>query len=188
MLGKRALVFLLLSVVLIVFFTATAATQPVSTDPAVLKAIAEARQAIAKYSDVSIALGDGYLPASMCEENMGMHYVNFALALDLTVSELMPDMLLYVPIENGFRLVGVEYFGVAQGMVPLGSPGPLYTLTQPDGWVWVTTPPTVFGQTMGEPMHPHGPGMPWHYDLHVWLWESNPDGIFTPYNPNVSCD
>jgi hypothetical protein len=28
---------------------------------------------------------------------------------------------------------------------------------------------------------------PWHYDLHVWLWEQNPDGIFAQYNRRVSC-
>jgi hypothetical protein len=26
-----------------------------------------------------------------------------------------------------------------------------------------------------------------HYDRHVWLYRENPRGIFTPFNPNVSC-
>lgn len=25
-----------------------------------------------------------------------------------------------------------------------------------------------------------------HYDLHVWVWQANPDGIFAPFNPNVN--
>ena len=29
--------------------------------------------------------------------------------------------------------------------------------------------------------------MPPHYDLHVWVWQANPAGIFAPFNPNVSC-
>ena len=33
----------------------------------------------------------------------------------------------------------------------------------------------------------HSPGMPVHYDLHVWLFDSNPDGVFAPWNPSVSC-
>ena len=33
----------------------------------------------------------------------------------------------------------------------------------------------------------HNPQMPWHYDLHVWFWEDNPDGLFAPFNPALSC-
>jgi hypothetical protein len=29
--------------------------------------------------------------------------------------------------------------------------------------------------------------MPWHYDLHVWLWEDNPTGLFAMFNPAISC-
>jgi hypothetical protein len=33
----------------------------------------------------------------------------------------------------------------------------------------------------------HEEGMPWHYDLHVWLYADNPSGMFTPYNPALEC-
>ncbi len=36
-------------------------------------------------------------------------------------------------------------------------------------------------------MEGHDPQMPRHYDLHVWLWQANPAGIFAPFNPNVRC-
>jgi hypothetical protein len=26
-----------------------------------------------------------------------------------------------------------------------------------------------------------------HYDLHVWLYRDNPNGMFAQFNPNVSC-
>lgn len=26
-----------------------------------------------------------------------------------------------------------------------------------------------------------------HYDLHVWLYRDNPNGVFAQFNPNVSC-
>jgi len=26
-----------------------------------------------------------------------------------------------------------------------------------------------------------------HYDLHVWLFKPNPDGMFSPTNPTVKC-
>jgi hypothetical protein len=29
--------------------------------------------------------------------------------------------------------------------------------------------------------------MPIHYDLHVWLWQHNPSGLFAPWNPDVTC-
>jgi hypothetical protein len=29
--------------------------------------------------------------------------------------------------------------------------------------------------------------MPVHYDLHVWLWEDNPSGLFAMFNPSLSC-
>lgn len=33
----------------------------------------------------------------------------------------------------------------------------------------------------------HNPVMPIHYDLHVWVAEVNPSGLFPPFNPAVSC-
>jgi hypothetical protein len=29
--------------------------------------------------------------------------------------------------------------------------------------------------------------MPVHYDLHVWVWEDNPLGLFAPVNSNLAC-
>jgi len=26
-----------------------------------------------------------------------------------------------------------------------------------------------------------------HYDLHVWLWKTNPEGVYSPTNPAVKC-
>jgi len=154
--------------------------------------LAQARQATDKYHDVSVALADGYIPASPCEPEMGIHYVNFALASDLLVNELTPEILLYVPDEEiGFRLVGVEYFMAAIGTVtfPNGTTytGPWWEMDLPPGWVWFTTP-TLYGQSMDGPMEPHVLGlMPWHYDFHVYLWQANPDGIFEEWNPTVKC-
>ena len=38
-----------------------------------------------------------------------------------------------------------------------------------------------------DPMLGHIPGMPPHYDLHVWVWQPNPDGMFAIWNPKVTC-
>ena len=50
--------------------------------------------------------------------------------------------------------------------------------------------PKIFGQELGGPMEGHKPLMPdglHHYDLHVWLWRNNPEGVFSPTNPAVKC-
>lgn len=147
--------------------------------------LAKARQATVKYHDVTIALADGYVPGSPCIEvpglgGMGFHYVNFGLVFDFAVDELTPEILLYAPTENGVRLVGVEY--VMAASIP-----PWFDPVLPPPPASVLPIPTVFGQPLNGPMAPHGPGEPWHYELHVWLWQANPDGIFEDWNPNISC-
>lgn len=37
----------------------------------------------------------------------------------------------------------------------------------------------------GHEVPPGAPPMPVHYDLHVWLYKSNPAGELTPENPRV---
>ena len=40
------------------------------------------------------------------------------------------------------------------------------------------------------PMEGHYPLIPRefvHYDLHAWLFRDNPNGMFSPTNPNVKC-
>ncbi len=118
---------------------------------------------------VSLVIADGYFSTIDCVESpfgtMGIHYVNPAL-MDCTVDETQPEILLYVPTEKGFRLVGVEYF------IPSAC---------------VSSAPELFGKDMDGPMPGHGPGQPEHYDLHVWLWQANPDGIFEEWHPNINC-
>lgn len=35
--------------------------------------------------------------------------------------------------------------------------------------------------------HPLIPTALHHYDLHVWLFKTNPAGVFSPTNPAVTC-
>ncbi len=141
------------------------------TDPDVLQQLAAARKATARYHDVSRAIADGYVPAQHCVGvpgvgGMGYHYVNPSLARDLALDPLRPELLLYAPTANGLKLVGVEYFVAAVGQ----------------------SSPVLFNRPLDGPMAGHEPGMPTHYDLHVWLWQANPNGIFAALNPNVSCN
>jgi hypothetical protein len=132
--------------------------------------LADVRKATAKYHDVNVALADGYVPAPVCaahptEGGMGFHYIKPSLAGDLESNELQPELLLYAPTAAGLKLVGVEYFQADAGQGR----------------------PSLFGQGFNGPMPGHEPGMPVHYDLHVWLWEHNPAGMFAEWNVNVTC-
>ena len=133
--------------------------------------LAQLREATDKYHDVSVAIADGYAPTEECVSSpaggMGYHYVNFAEAMNPASSPTKPDVLLYAPSPTGPRLVGVEWivFDADQDMA---------TVEHHE----------VLGQTL------HGPmthGLPVHYDLHAWIWQANPEGVFEDFNPNIRC-
>lgn len=78
---------------------------------------------------------------------------------------------------GGYKLVGVEYY------VPTNL---------------ATSHPTIFGKEFDGPMLNHeydhvdglddefinGP-VNQHYDLHAWIWQANPSGMFASFNPNI---
>ncbi len=163
-------ILIIIGVLLAVCTPLIALATPAIANHSVNRQLAEVRNATAKYHDVNVALADGYLPSPECaahptEGGMGYHYIKPALAGDLESDPLQPELLLYAPTSDGLKLVGVEYFQAAVG--------------QPQ--------PTLFGQAFDGPMPGHEPGMPEHYDLHVWLWDHNPAGMFAPWNVNVKC-
>ena len=81
---------------------------------------------------------------------------------------------MYAATDDGVRLVGVEYFyGIGAPGDPIPNPPP--------------PAPFLFGRAFDGPMLGHDPQMPPHYDLHVWVWQANPDGIFAQFNRNVTC-
>ena len=48
----------------------------------------------------------------------------------------------------------------------------------------------IFGTKLDGPMEGHAPVLPvelHHWDLHVWLWKANPNGLMHPTNSNVKC-
>ncbi len=150
---------------------ATAAADPGAHDRRDARGVlADVRKATAAYHDVAAAVADGYRPADQCvasaEGGMGFHYVNPAL-VDGTVEPTRPEILLYGPGRGGgLTLLGVEYF------VPASL---------------VSERPTLAGEPLHGPMDGHEPGMPEHYDLHAWVHRTNPAGVFSEWNPAVSC-
>ena len=150
-------------------------------DPEVLAQLDELREATEKYQDVEVALADGFVQTPDCvaspDGGMGIHFVHPPRLMDPAENILEPEILLYVETPDGMKLLGVEYFyGIAPPDTALAAvPTPL------------APAPVLFGIPFDGPMELHEPGQPPHYDLHVWIWEDNPSGMFAPFNPNVSC-
>ncbi len=152
--------------------------------------LAAIRQATNAYHDVNRALADGYVPVSPCVAApglgaMGVHYLNPGLAADLAVNPLTPELLLYVPSSDGPRLVAVEYFVAALANTG-ADPVPWFGAEAPT-LGFFNAAPSLLGRTFNGPMAGHDPNMPWHYDLHVWVWQANPAGTFNQFNPKASC-
>lgn len=135
------------------------------------------RAAVAKYHSFEQAERDGYtVEGEPCIASpagtMGIHAINPALLMNDAIDPLRPEILLYVPKDNGrLELVGVEYWK-ADADQSLATDGDR---------------PSLFGRGFDGPMPGHNPQMPVHYDLHVWVAEENPSGVFALFNPALSC-
>ena len=137
----------------------------------------EVRSAVARYHSFAQAERDGYtVHMEPCVASpagtMGIHAINPALMADDAIHVARPEILLYVPKANGnLELVGVEYWkrDADQSLE-----------TNDDR-------PSLFGRAFEGPMPGHGPVMPVHYDMHAWVAEENPSGLFALFNPALSC-
>jgi hypothetical protein len=128
------------------------------------------------YHNEAVALATGFEAEPVCASSpqggMGFHYVNQSRMEDNAVHRDKPEMLLYgTRVGSERKLLGMEFWKVDEDQ-DLSTDGDR---------------PTLFGRPFDGPMPGHFPGMPIHYDLHVWLWRKNPDGLFAPFNPLVSC-
>ena len=145
------------------------------------------RAEMARYHSLGQALKDGYVheegepcvtsppapPPPTGGGTMGIHVANPALLMDPAIDASRPELLLYVQKQNGkLEFVGVEYLRRAADQSP-----PIDDSDRP----------SLFGIPFDGPMPEHAEGMGWHYDLHVWVAEANPSGVFAPFNPAISC-
>jgi hypothetical protein len=145
-------------------FSLTAApAQAAPTDAAdVWTALTPTYTSTGKYAYEPFAPQGGYARTDTCVPNMGYHYVNAQLLADPAVDPAKPEALLYEGGSNTStrKLVGVEW------VVPDSA---------------VTTAPTLFGQKF---FHDTALKI---YSLHAWIYRTNPNGLFTAYNPRVAC-
>jgi hypothetical protein len=144
----------------------------------------EAARATAKFHNLAVAKHAGY--GLLKDKNgiaciamdsmpgmgaMGIHYANSALVGDGKLNVKTPEALVYAPQTRGTpQLAALEY-------VVLKSAWDAHH----------STPPSLFGT--GFNLTPAGNrfGLPAFYSLHVWLWQHNPSGLFSMWNPRVSC-
>jgi len=152
--------------------------------PALAPELVTAKAALEKYKDPIVAIRDGFLSTIGCIDfpkgaqdgpiyyppgAMGVHFLNMG-NVGPTLDPSKPQVLIYEPVNGKLNLVAAEWFmpeQVAGGKAP-----------------------AIFGQTLYGPMDGHQPIMPAelrHYDLHVWLWKTNPKGVFTSTNAAVKC-
>lgn len=165
--------------------------------------LAEMRKANERFRDVNVALAEGFIrdPADLCDSAemmgkpatlgaMGIHYFRPDL---LGITEppsprvngngthtdfRKPAILIYEPQQDGsLQLVAIENLVFAASWRAAGH----------------NQPPTFHGvpydsmkddeTTAIDEAHNFAP----HYDRHVWLYRDNPNGVFTPFNPAVTC-
>jgi hypothetical protein len=139
--------------------------------------LARVRAATAPFHQMDVALAEGYGPLHTCTDEesglgaMGQHYVKGSVVGDTVFDLAQPEVLVYEPTSNGrMRLVAVEFVVFA------------------DAWAEVSSsPPTLFGRQLALVPEPNRYGVPAFYQIHVWLWKSNPAGMFSDWNERVSC-
>jgi hypothetical protein len=139
------------------------------------------RSATVTYFDIDHAKADGYgelkdANGIACIDSddggMGIHYVHSDLVGDSQVKLRKPEALIYEPRPDGYmELVAVEYVVFRSA----------WRQAHPTGR------PKLLGQRFSLVEEGNRYGLPAFFELHVWAWRHNPNGMFTDYNPRVTC-
>jgi hypothetical protein len=141
------------------------------------KLVEVVRENTAQFINVNNLKGTGYAPLFGCVSGpdhgaMGIHYINLGLVGDGMLDARYPEALIYEPVGNARRLVGVEYIV--------------------DSVTWLNAhdnaPPQLEGQDFQFVDAPNRFGIPSFFELHVWAWRENPNGAYVDWNNNVTCE
>ena len=158
------------------------------------QALQQLKRQLEPYRNVAYAVSQGYAQRSACESHptlgtMGFHYVRGDL-LGLTppvngrvngtgtyIGAEPPAILLYVPDgQGGLRLVGIELLVFAAAWDAANNHPPMYRGRE---FNYMADNPST--------SHDEAHGFMPHYDLHIWLFEHNPSGLYAQWNPAISC-
>jgi hypothetical protein len=128
---------------------------------ATLLQLESARQAAGRFFDVQAALDAGYVNIDLFIPHMGWHFLNPKI-LDGHFDPAEPEILVYQENSDGtLRLSAVEY------AIPTElSPNP------PQGFAGQSD---VWFNDTGFKL----------WTLHAWIYDFNPDGVFTSRNPRL---
>jgi hypothetical protein len=165
--------------------------------------LAEVRQLTERFRDVNVALAEGYIrdPFDLCDTAammgrpaavgaMGVHYFRpDVLGITAPPSPRVngvgihtdfrtPSILIYEPqADDSLELVAVENLAFAAAWRAAGHDKPPTFHGVPYD-LMVDNPDTAVDEAhMFEA----------HFDRHVWIYRENPNGIFAPFNPAVTC-
>jgi hypothetical protein len=165
--------------------------------------LAEVRQATERFRDVKVALAEGYIrdPFDLCDtaEMMGMPASLGAMGVHYFRPDLLgvtappsprvdgvgthtdfrrPAILIYEPQPDGsLQLVAVENLVFQAAWRAAGH-------LEPPTFQGV--PYDTMADDPGTPLDEAHMFQP-HFDRHVWLYRENPNGMYAPFNPSVSC-
>ena len=189
--------------------TTVACTQTASDDASTLPAslisnpeIDTIRTATERFRDLDVALKDGYIldPMNLCFAapmegypkqlgSQGVHYFRPDM-LGITETTLpikgtgthtdytRPGVLLYEPqADGGMELVAIENLVFADAWHATSKGPPEFLGNQ--FYRMIDNPATADV----DEAHMFMP----HYELHMWLYRENPNGMFAQFNPNVTC-
>ena len=142
------------------------------------------RAALSKYEDPYVAVRDLYLSTVGCvhydgtkmeghmdypKGAMGIHFVNLTIQGPLDPAK--PNVLIYEPWAKAS-----SSWWRPNGWCPRRWPRSARCFSaSPSRARWKAT-----SRSIPQGFH--------HYDLHAWLFKDNPNGMFSPTNPTVSCD
>ena len=187
---------------------ATLSAQDASAAPTTLALTEPTLEAVMaateRLKDVNVALAEGYIrdPMNICETAemlgrpaelgaMGVHYFRPDL-LGITGVEprvngtgthtdfLSPAVLIYEPQADGsLELVAIENLTFLEAWKAAGNKAaPAFLGVEYD---MMADDPATADLDEGHMFEPH-------YDLHVWLYRDNPNGMFTQLNPAATCE
>jgi hypothetical protein len=157
-----------------------------------------------RFRDVNVALAEGFIrdPGDLCETAammgypsemgaMGIHFFRpDVLGITSGPDERVagtgthtdfrsPSILIYEPQADGsLELVAVENLVFQASWAATGAKQPPSFHGVP--WDTMRDDPA----TPADEAHMFEP----HYDRHVWIYRENPNGVFNPFNPAVTCE
>ncbi len=153
--------------------------------------LAEIRKATARYHRFDAAVQDGYALDPHCVEHpefggMGFHAIHYD-RIGPFVNPSEPGVLVYEPSQNGkLKLVAAEFLVPAEPWDSMNQGPPMLGEIEFDDHREIIYVENEHGELV--PVNAKGgPPFP-HYQIHVWVWKNNPNGIYSPFNPNVSCE